>query len=156
MLSRYDVLNPLVPVWGFPTSSGGSLHTMLNRLFQDVETVFERPAVRRTAGPRAQLRDTGDAITMLADLPGFRLEDIELNIENTTVTLKAAAPQPAAPEGFKVLVRERVRAGVDWSFELPYPVDVAGASAVLEQGRLKVTLPKAPEAKPRNIPVKAG
>jgi HSP20 family protein len=156
MLSRYDVLNPLVPVWGFPTSSGGSFHTMLNRLFQDVETVFDRPVVRRTAGPRVQLRDTGDAISMLADLPGLGLEDIELNIENTTVTLKAAAPQPSAPDGFKALLRERARAGVDWSFELPYPVDAAAASAVLEQGRLQVTLPKAPEAKPRNIPVKAG
>jgi HSP20 family protein len=128
---------------------------MLNRLFQDVETVLERPAVRRTIGPRVQLRDTGDAISMLVDLPGYSMQDIELNIENTTVTLKAAAPQPTAPEGFKVLLRERVRAGVNWSFELPYPVDVATACAVLEQGRLQVTFPKAPEAKPRNITVKA-
>jgi HSP20 family protein len=156
MLSRHEVLNPFVPVWGFPSSSGASLHTLLNRLFQDVDTAFERPRVPRTAGPRARVRDTGDAISMLADLPGFRLEDIELNIENTTVTLKAAAPQPTAPDGSKVLLRERARASVDWSFELPYPVDVAAASAVLEQGRLQVTLPKAPEAKPRSIAVKAG
>jgi HSP20 family protein len=155
MLSRYNVLNPMLPVWGIPTSAGGSLHTMMNRLFQDLETGVERPIARRIAGPRVQLRDTGDAISMLVDLPGYGREDIDLSVEGTTLSLKAAPQkEPPVPEGFKVLRRERVRAGVDWSFELPYPIDVAGVSANLEQGRLHVMLPKAEQAKPRSIPVK--
>jgi HSP20 family protein len=156
MLSRYNVLNPMLPVWGIPSTTGGSLHTMMNRLFQDFETVMERPAARRVAGPRVQLRDAGDAISMLVDLPGYRREDIDLSVEGMTLSLKAAPQkEPAAPEGFNVLRRERVRAAVDWSFELPYPIDVAAVSATLEQGRLQVVLPKAEQAKPRSIPVKA-
>jgi HSP20 family protein len=161
MLSRYNVHNPLLPVWGIPASSGSSLHSMMNRLFADLETVFDHdrsvaaPRARRASGPRVQLRDVGDAVAMQADLPGYRMQDIELSIEDTTVTLKASAPAADVPEGFTLIRRERERAGVDWSFELPYPIDSAAASATLTQGRLYVTLPKAPEAKPRNIPVKA-
>lgn len=160
MLSRYNVHHPLLPAWGIPASPGSSLHNMMNRLFADLETVFDHdrsatvPRAQRASGPRVQLRDVGDAVAMQADLPGYRMEDIELSIEDDTVTLKANAPAHDVPEGFKLIRRERPRAGVDWSFELPYPIDSAAASATLTQGRLYVTLPKAPEAKPRSIPVK--
>jgi HSP20 family molecular chaperone IbpA len=43
---------------------------------------------------------------------------------------------------------------IEWAFQLPYAVDADAASATLEQGRLAVMLPKAPEAKPRTIAVK--
>jgi HSP20 family protein len=158
MLSRYD-LSPLLPVWGFPTGGGSSLHTMMNRLFADFDTAFERERSasrvrpRRPSGPRVQLRDVGEAIAMQADLPGYRMEDIELSIEDTTVTLAARPPALSVPEGFTLIRRERHRAPVEWSFELPYAIDAAAASATLAQGRLVVTLPKATEAKPRNIPV---
>lgn len=156
MLSRYNVISPLSPFWG---ASSNPLSTSMNRLFQDFETAFARsataPSARRPAGPRVQLRDLGESISMLADLPGLRLEDIDLVIEGTTVTLKTTPRPTPAPEGFKALRRERQPAAVEWSFELPYPVDAASAAAKLDQGRLSVTLPKAPEAKPRTITVKA-
>lgn len=155
MLSRYNVISPLSPFWGVPSNP---LSASMSRLFQDFETAFARsafsPATRRLGGPRVQLRDQGESIAMLADLPGLRLEDVELTIEGETVTLKTT-PRPAtAPDGFTALRRERQPAAVDWTFTLPYPVDAASATATLAQGRLSVTLPKAPEAKPRTISVK--
>jgi HSP20 family protein len=131
----------------------------MNRLFRDFETAFTRsaftPAARRVATPRVQLRDQGESIALLAELPGLRLEDIELSIEGETVTLKTTARATPVPEGFTALRRERQPAAVEWSFELPYAVDAEQASATLEQGRLSVTLPKAARAKPRTISVKA-
>lgn len=156
MLSRYNVLSPLSPLWSAPSSHLGST---MNRLFEDFETAFARPAAhasRRAAGPRVQLQDRGDAVVLAADLPGLRLEDIELTLEGETVTLRAAPKPRPIPEGFVPLRRERQPARIAWSFELPYAVDAAAANATLEQGRLHVTLPKAPEARPRTIPVKAG
>lgn len=156
MLSRYNVYRPLSPFWGIPSSA---LSTSVNRLFQDFETAFARSAVAPSApranGPRVQLRDQGESIAMLADLPGLRLEDIELSIQGETVTLKTTPRPVPVPEGFTALRRERQPAAVEWSFELPYAVDAAQASATLEQGRLSLTLPKAPAAKPRTISVKA-
>jgi HSP20 family protein len=156
MLSRHNVIHPLSALWGVPQSP---LSTSMNRLFRDFETAFTRPTfappARRATGPRVQLRDEGESIALSADLPGLRLEDIELSIEGETVTLKTT-PRPApVPEGFTALRRERQPAAVEWSFELPYAVDAERASATLEQGRLSVKLPKAARAKPRTISVKA-
>jgi HSP20 family protein len=157
MLSRYNVISPLSPFSGV---SSNPLSASMSRLFQDFETVFARsafsPSTRRVAGPRVQLRDQGESIAMLADLPGLRLEDIDLVIEGATITLKTRPEPVPVPEGFTALRRERQPAAVEWSFELPYAVDVAHATAKLDQGRLSVTLPKAPEARPRTISVKAG
>jgi HSP20 family protein len=155
MLSRYDVYRPLSPFWGVPSSN---LQSTMNRLFQDFETAFTRSSVSAAArrhGARVELRDQGDAISMVADLPGVRGNDVELSIEGDAVTLKATAPASPIPEGFTALRRERQPAALQWSFELPYPIDAAAASATLEQGRLFVTLPKAVEARPRTIVVKA-
>lgn len=157
MLSRYDI-NPLLPLslWSLPSQS---LPSTMNRLFKDFETAFARPNVaataRRSGGPRVQLRDRGDSIAMVADLPGLRLEGIELSIEGETVTLKASSKPSPAPEGFTALRRERQPVAVEWAFQLPYAIDADGATATLEQGRLAVTLPKAPQSKPRTIAVKA-
>jgi HSP20 family protein len=154
MLSRYDVARSLSPIRGLSQSP---LHSSIDRLFQDLETAFVRPSVvTRRSAPRVQLSDRGDFVALLADLPGLRIEDIELSVEDQTVTLKARSEAKASPEGFSLLRRERQPAVLDWSFELPYPIDSAAATASLEQGRLSVTLPKAPAAKPRVIPVKSG
>lgn len=155
MLSRYNVISPLSPFWGVPSSS---LSTSMNRLFRDFETAFVRSTsapARRGRGPRVQLRDEGESIAMLAELPGLKLEDIELSVEGETVTLKTTPRSAPVPEGFSALRRERQPAALEWSFELPYAVDAARASATLEQGRLSVTLPKAAVAKPRTISVTA-
>lgn len=156
MLSRYNVYKPVLPLWGIPTNG---LHSTMNRLFQDFEMAFTRPSVGaapRRQAPHVQLRDQGDAISLFADLPGLRLGDIELSIDGDAVTLKTMPQESPIPEGLSALRRERKPAAFEWSFELPYPVDAGAASATLEQGRLAVVLPKAPEAKPRTIPVKAG
>lgn len=157
MLSRYNVLGPRLPVWGWggPTRMGG-IHQMMDRLFKDFETTFGSvaPDSRAAASsPRAQLRDLGEAVRLLVDLPGASLEQVDLSIENTTVVLRVAAPTSTVPEGFEPVHRERDQRAVEWSFELPYPIDAGAATAVLEQGWLRVTLPKAPEAKPRRIAV---
>jgi HSP20 family protein len=164
MLSRYNVYSPLSPFW--PASSS-HLSSTVNRLFDDLETAFTRSGpsraqavaggrAPRSRGPRAEVRDRGDGVSLVAELPGLSLADIDLSIEGETVTLKAAAKPRPAPEGFTALRRERQPTAIEWSFELPYAIDAAAATATLEQGRLLVTLPKAPEAKPRLIPVKAG
>ncbi len=154
MLSRYSVIRPFSPVWAIPSSR---LESTMNRLFQDFETAFSRPApTARRSSSRVSLQDRGDAVVLLADLPGLKLQDVDVSIEGQTVSVKATPKARAVPEGFAPLRRERRPAALDWSFELPYPIDTAAASASLDQGRLAVTLPKAAEAKPRQIPVKAG
>lgn len=164
MLSRYNVPNPLLPVWGIPTSSGASFQQMMNRLFDNLETALGDAANVHSVGRvyakgssrvRARVRDTGEGIAMIVELPGLREQDIELSIEDGVVSLKAARPAgPAVPQGFTLVRRERTPEVLDWSIALPYAVEASAATATFEQGRLEVNLPKAPEAKPRSIPIK--
>jgi len=159
MLSRYNALGPRLPVWGWggPTRASG-IHQMMDRLFGDFETTFRSTASEGKTlapNPRAQLRDLGEAVSVLVDLPGVTADQLDLSIEAATVVVRAAAPTNAVPEGFSPLHRERGDRAVEWSFELPYPIDAGATTAVLEQGRLRVTLPKAVEAKPRRITVTA-
>jgi len=152
MLSTYDVSNP---VWGVPASSGRNLTTMMDRLFQDFETAFRRPPEQRSARPRLQMRDLGDSMLLVVDLPGCELSDIDLGIEGDVLSLRVSPPKDTAIEGFTPIHLERSRSGGQWALELPYPVNVEGTQAILKQGRLEVTLPKAPEAVPRRISVRA-
>jgi HSP20 family protein len=138
---------------------------MMNRLIDNLETALGDTAQADPLGRmfpqqngrvRAQVRDTGEAIAMIVELPGLREQDIELSIEDGVVNLKVGrATEVAAPQGFSPVRRERTRKALDWSVALPYAVDTSAAQATFEQGRLQVSLPKAPEARPRSIPVKA-
>jgi HSP20 family protein len=158
MLSRSNASSPGLPVgeWRRPLLDGG-ISELMDRLFEEYETSFQgapATAVPTAPGPQAQLRDLGEAVSMLVDLPGRSLEDLDLSIEGKTVNLRVAAAQNVVPEGFTLIHGERNPRRVEWSFELPYDIDTGAASAVLEQGRLCVMLPKASEAKPRRIAVK--
>jgi HSP20 family protein len=157
MLSRYDVSNPLLPLWGVPSRYAFGVDELMRQLFTDVDPTLQRAvaAAGRRNRQRIQLRDTGEAVQVLVDLPGFRMQDIELTIEGNAVSLRATAPASSPPEGFRLVHREREPRNVEWSFEAPYALDVNAATATLQHGQLSVTLPKAPEAKPRSIPVKA-
>jgi len=159
MLSRYNVQDPRLPVWGWagPTRTS-NIHQMMDRLLGDFETTLRSATASGKApvpNPRAQLRDLGEAVSMLVDLPGVSPDQLDLSIQDTTVVVRVAAPANPVPQGFSPVHRERNDRAVEWSFELPYPIDAGKTTAVLEQGRLRVTLPKALEAKPRRIAVTA-
>lgn len=153
MLSRYNVSSSLLPLWGAPSLQNFGMGEMMNRLFDDFEIALENVRPRIFGQGRVQMRDSGDAVLLAVDLPGCRQENIELAIEGTTLSLSAAAPETAVPEGFTLIHRERQPAALQWSVELPYTVQVEEVSATFQQGRLLVTLPKAAAAKPRAIPV---
>lgn len=165
MLSRYNVSNPLLPVWGAPSRYAFGVDEVMRRLFNDIDSSISRsvpsarrpssqpPSSQRPSSQRLYLRDTGEGLHAAVDLPGFRLQDIDLAIEGNTVTLKATAPVGTVPEGFVLLHRERESSDVHWAFEVPYAIEVSAASATLQHGQLSVMLPKAAEAQPRRIAV---
>lgn len=155
MLSAYNVTNPLLPFWGVSSNSGRHLATMMDRIFNDFETAFRSPVARRAASTRMVMRDLGDALSLVAEIPGTELGDIDLSVEGDTLQLRVPQRKTAPMEGFTPLYLERTPVGGEWSFELPYAVNTDAIEAKLTQGRLEVKLPKAPEAQPKRITVKA-
>ena len=132
-----------------------ALRREMNHLFFDFERGY--PGVsRETSGswPRATLEDTGAAFVVRAELPGVEDKALELSAEQGSLTIKGER-KDTPPEGYSAHRKERTAFRFSRSFALPAKVDVDGVQAVLKNGVLTVTLPKAKEAQPRQISVKA-
>ena len=85
----------------------------------------------------------GDAYVVTAEVPGYRKEDIAIEILGADVSIRAERKDEAAPaEGAKLVYRERGAGRAERSFELAEEVDADRASARYADGVLVLTLPK--------------
>lgn len=92
-------------------------------------------------------------IVIRAEMPGMKREDIELRVENNTLTLRGERKREAEVRDEQYHRVERASGAFVRSFSLPSTVDAGHVSAEYKDGVLSVTLPLREEAKPRQIPV---
>ncbi|MPZ16563.1 MAG: Hsp20 family protein [Luteitalea sp.] len=91
--------------------------------------------------PVADLYETRESYTLVVELPGLRLEDLDLSATPGALTLQGE--RRALPGGEASYVRvERGYGRFTRRFEFPDPVDVSGVTADLTSGVLTVILPK--------------
>ncbi len=123
----------------------------LDRLFDDFYT---HPAVEWTGWrPRADLFETDDDYRLQLDLPGFRVEDVNVTVDRGMLTISGEREMVAEKEGENYHVRERHVGKFARGFSLPTHLDAEHVKANLENGVLTVLLPKLAEAKPKQIEV---
>jgi len=98
--------------------------------------------------PPVDLLDIGDAYRLEAELPGVTREDVDLDVDDRTLTLSGRVPALGSESGSdpSFLRMERTYGPFRRSFELEAPVDAEAMTARLEGGVLTVLLPKAPGA----------
>lgn len=132
-----------------------ALEEFRRRMDQVFEEFDVRPDLARaTPGPLANLWDNGQSFVLQAELPGVSEKDVELSVHQNVVTLRGER-KADAPEGYAVHRQERTPFKFTRSLELPMPIDPDKVSAELKDGVLTLTLPKAAEAQPKQITVKA-
>ena len=141
-----------------------------------------RDGARPSWSPRVDVRDTGAAVVIEADLPGVPREEIAIRFDSGTLTLEGNRGRPAngspsngnpptdegasddggaAPVVEKVAEngrgrwthRERALGRFRRSFRVPETVEVSAIRAESRDGVLTITLPKAEKALPRQIEV---
>lgn len=98
------------------------------------------------------LRETGEAYLVRAELPGFDKEGIEIGLEDNVLTITAHKPAEERAEGEDWLLNERVAGAFRRSLRLPGRLS-GEARAALDNGVLTVTVLKAEDAKPRKITI---
>ena len=100
------------------------------------------------------VREDADHFYVEAELPGYRKEDVDITLENQTLTISAERKeeQQAEPQG-DFLLNERRYSRFLRSFTLPPTVDERQVDAKLNNGILYVTLNKREESKPKKIQV---
>ena len=101
--------------------------------------------------PAADLTQTEDAYNLTVDLPGMSRKDIELTVEDHTLTL--SGERRFEREGVSVDRQERVHGRFARRFNLPADADGSTVSAEFENGVLSISISEVEEAKARKIEI---
>jgi HSP20 family protein len=136
-----------------PFSELVTLRQAMDRLFDD--TVF-RPFTAYNGGSDfarlpLDVKTTPDALFVEASLPGYTPEDVDITVENGTLTIRAEDRTDASREEGSWVVREISRGTVMRTVTLPTGLEADKAEATFEHGLLKLRIPKAEQVKPRQI-----
>jgi HSP20 family protein len=102
--------------------------------------------------PALDLYQNNDNIVAVVELPGMRKEDIEISLQDGTLTISGERKEETGPENGATRT-ERFTGKFRRSVTLPTRVDASKVSANYKDGVLTVTLPKAEEAKPKQIQI---
>ena len=103
--------------------------------------------------PAFDLYEDQDKLTVRAELPGLKKDQIKLTLKDDVLTVSGERKQETDAQKSDHIRRERVFGAFERSVTLPYPVNQSAISAAYEDGVLTITLPKADEAKPRQIAI---
>jgi len=132
------------------------LQRRLDRAFvESVDPGWTRERKRaRFAWPPTNVFETKDAFVVSAEVPGLAEGDVSVSVEDDALVLRGER-KTEVPAGYHVHLRERAPIAFTRKVPLPVRVDADAVTATLKDGLLTVRLPKAREAMPRQIPVKA-
>jgi len=134
---------------------GREFDTVLNRFFNPGDGGGGGGHRGYMAPYGVDIREDADHLYVEADIPGFKKEEVDITLENQTLTISAEHREETKENEKKGdwLLNERRYARFLRSFSLPPTVDDQKVDAKLQDGVLKVTLNKREETKPRKIQV---
>jgi HSP20 family protein len=101
------------------------------------------------------VQEDNEEYVITASVPGFRADDLHIEILDDVLTLRAEIDQDEVEKRGGYLLREIHRGSFSRSLRLPESTDAAKAEAKIEDGLLTVRVPKSEEARPKEIKVKA-
>jgi HSP20 family protein len=104
--------------------------------------------------PAMNIWTNEDGAVVTAELPGSDPKDIDISVNNDTLTVTGCRQPQELPESSTYHRRERGCGRFSRSFQLPFQVEAGKVSAAFERGVLQITLPRAEADKPRKIAVK--
>jgi HSP20 family protein len=144
---RWEPLNDIV-----------SLRDAMDKLFEDsfTHTRWLTPVRENVFGQMAlDIVENANELVVKATVPGFKPEDIEINVVDDTLSIKAETKAEKKEEKETYLLRERRYNALRRSVHLPVTVEADKATAEFEHGVLTLTLPKAEAVKPKQIKINA-
>ena len=136
-----------------------SLHDQVDQLFNEA---FGRTLMPARTGNAVvahlplDIRQTDEAFTIEASVPGFKSDEVEVTLDENVLTIRGEhkAEEETTRGGY--VRRERQVASVYRQVGLPAEVRADEISATFENGVLTITVPRAQKAQPKRIPVTGG
>ncbi|MFC1849702.1 Hsp20/alpha crystallin family protein [candidate division CSSED10-310 bacterium] len=117
-------------------------------------TDVERTRSGRTFVPYTDIIENENGLTLLMDIPGVVEEDVDINLEDTILTITARVAEEKY-EGYRPLYSEYNIGDFQRSFRLIEDFDADKVEASLKNGVLTLVLPKSEKLKPRKIKIKS-
>jgi HSP20 family molecular chaperone IbpA len=122
---------------------------------QEVTSPAEQTKTGLVFTPLVDIFETEGALTVLADMPGVKAGDLNIDLDNNVLTMIGEVEAPESP-GEEDFLREYHTGRYYRQFTVSDVIDQSKIEAVLKDGVLRLSLPKAEAAKPRQIPIKVG
>ena len=113
------------------------------------------PTYRLPVDVAEERRDGGSVWVIVANVPGFKKDDIAIELKDGILSIEATRNRPAAAPASESTVYRRERRSVNLARQIQLPENAAddGVQAVLADGVLTVTVPQRPETQPRKITI---
>lgn len=140
--------------WNLVGNEGfGSLFRDFDQLFNELATPLYSQA-QWAQGYPVDMYETAEEIVLEMAVPGIEVDDLDISIENRQLTIKGSLPEVDA-EGRRYWLQTIPHGQFSRTVTLPTNVDIDSIHAAVENGLLRLTMPKLPEAKARKITVTA-
>jgi len=131
-----------------------SLQEQVNRLFEDsVTRTRSGQAELASWAPAVDIFETENELVVKADLPDVQEKDIDIRVENNTLTIRGERKFNNEVHEDNYLRVERAYGTFTRSFSLPNTVNTEGIRAEYRNGVLSVRMPKREETKPKQIKI---
>jgi HSP20 family protein len=128
----------------------------MNRLQQEMESMFGGGGTQDLWAPAVDVEETPDHLVFRAELPGINRSDIDVELEDGVLTIQGEKKDEQKEQNVQGLLYERRWGRFSRRFTLPRAVDANAITATYSDGILTVRVPKAEEAKGRKIEVTDG
>ena len=122
---------------------------------QEVEGTLERTRPGMTFTPAVDIFETENDITLIADMPGVKPENLDIDLREDVLTMTGEPAYPGKEDETPILEEYRTGRYVR-RFTLSDVIDQSKIAAQVSDGVLTLVLPKAEKAVPRKVAVKAG
>ncbi len=145
--------NPTRDLTTFP-SDMVNLQKEMNRMFDSFFRGVDEPGLFNSSWmPAVDVADEDNAYVVKAELPGVSKEDVKITLESNILTIRGEKKAAKNVDEKNYRRTERSYGSFQRSFTLPTTVKNDKVDAVYKDGILTITLPKAEEAKPKQIEV---
>ncbi len=134
----------------------GNGTTLNNRMQDELEDVSHRlfePAAGAEWTPSVNVEETDAAVLVKADLPGVDAKDVEVTVQNGTLTLRGEKKGKKEEKRKNFHRVERFSGSFYRTVPLTAEADTAGVKATSAKGVVTVTIPKKPGAQANRVPI---
>jgi HSP20 family molecular chaperone IbpA len=142
--------------WGITTKRNADNYDMFADSFDTMIDNFLNSGSVRNYGPACDIEETDKAYLVHTELPGLEEKDIDVSLANGVLVISGEKKDERHEENANRVISERRYGSFQRSFKLPSSVKTDQVKASYKKGVLTIEIPKAEEAKPKQIKVEIG